>query len=156
MSRSPGSSWLPVPALMGHWRRLLMEPIQNQCFNNERGDTGRETGAPWALSAPRGHLVDHRPTVDPWWTPHRSPLLGKLTVQAGTHCHYRPKLLGSPGSRRGPQAAGLFALTAGQQCCSRVETFDGNSRSAFTRWCWRTRKVIESQVKLTPGHQTNN
>ena len=36
-----------------------MEPIQNQCFNNERGDSGRETlwavaPPPWALSAPRG------------------------------------------------------------------------------------------------------
>ena len=46
-----GSSWLPVPALMRHRRSLLMEPIQNQCFNNERGDSGRETL--WAV-APRG------------------------------------------------------------------------------------------------------
>ena len=68
-----------------------MEPIQNQCFNNERGDSGRETL--WAV-APRGRCPhpggrDGPPTDGHYW--------GSLPWQ-GTHCHYRRKLLGSQGS----------------------------------------------------------
>ena len=78
-----------------------MEPIQNQCFNNEQGDSGRETL--WAL-APRGRCphpggrdgplgtpssLDGPPTDRHYW--------GSLPWQ-GTHSHYRRKLLGSQGS----------------------------------------------------------
>ena len=78
-----------------------MEPIQNQCFNNEQGDSGRETL--WAV-APRGRCphpggrdgplgtpssLDGPPTDRHYW--------GSLPWQ-GTHSHYRRKLLGSQGS----------------------------------------------------------
>ena len=75
-----------------------MEPIQNQCFNNERGDSGRET-----LWRPTLAVRTPGAGTDPWAPRADPPPIAITGVayrgrQASTHCHYRRKLLGSQGS----------------------------------------------------------
>ena len=80
-----------------------MEPIQNQCFNNERGTVAGKRCGQWR---PVGAVRTPGAGTDPWapraaWTdPPPIAITGVAYRgrQASTHCHYRRKLLGSQGS----------------------------------------------------------